>query len=540
MFLVKKLLKVFVCCFMINIIVLGSNLLADENTQIKSPSPEIRTPKPSPAAKINGPSVFGVRPGNPFLYQIPATGNRPMLFSVENLPAGLTLDADTGRITGTIKKAGEYKVTLYAKNELGKDEKKFKIVVGETIALTPPMGWNSWNAYKATVTGENVIRAARAMVSTGLMNHGWSYVNIDDAWQDKRGGEFNAIQPNEKFPDIHKMCDEIHAMGLKVGIYSTPWTTSYAKYIGGSSDEPNGAWTQTKRFYRGKISFAENDAKQWAKWGIDYLKYDWNPKSTKPNADSSEQFHKDVETMAKALQACGRDVVYSYSNSMPYEEIEKAAALLNCWRTTGDIEDTWQSVRQKAFYMDLPKDAPNDAPLPAPSDKWAAHCKPGRWNDPDMMVIGVVNFDNYQHPTRLTPDEQYLHITQWCMAAAPLLLGCDLDQLDEFTTNLITNDEVLAVNQDSLAKQATLAGNENNTLLVYARDLEDGSKAVALYNLGSLTAQVTAKWTNLKINGKYKVRDLWRQKDLGEFEEKFSMPVASHGAEMFKLTPAAK
>jgi alpha-galactosidase len=174
MYLMEKIQKVFVCCFMINVIVLGSNLLAEENTQIKSPSPEIRTPKPSPAAKINGPSVFGVRPGNPFLYQIPATGNRPMLFSVGNLPAGLTLDADTGRITGTIKKAGEYTVTLQAKNELGKDEKKFKIFVGETIALTPPMGWNSWNAYKATVTGQNVIRAARAMVSTGLINHGWS------------------------------------------------------------------------------------------------------------------------------------------------------------------------------------------------------------------------------------------------------------------------------------------------------------------------------------------------------------------------------
>jgi alpha-galactosidase len=500
-----------------------------------TPQAEIRTPKPPETPRINGPSIFGVRPDHPFLYRIPATGARPMEFSVASLPAGLAVDAQTGQITGSLKEPGTHVVTLRAKNSLGAGEKKFKIVVGETIALTPPMGWNSWNAYHGSVTGENVIHAARAMASSGLIDHGWTYINIDDAWQKARGGPFNAIQPNEKFPDFHKMCDEIHALGLKVGIYSTPWTTSYARYIGGSSDDPNGAWSKGGGRRNGKISFAEADAKQWAAWGIDYLKYDWNPNQTTPR-ETSEAFHQDTETMRKALRDCGRDIVYSYSNGMRFEDIADQSQMLNCWRTTGDIGDSWPSMAAKAFYISIPRR--QTEPQGPPSDKWAPYARPGHWNDPDMMVLGVVNFGGRQHPTRLTPDEQYLHMTQWCMACAPLLLGCDLDQLDEFTLNLVTNDEVLAVNQDTLGKQATVVSNENNVLLVYARDLEDGSRAVALYNLSPEPATVTAKWSDLKLSGRQAVRDLWRQKELGEFTDQFQMRVASHGAELVKIHPA--
>jgi alpha-galactosidase len=513
-------------------------------TESNAPKGEIRTPKPPETPRINGPSIFGVRPGNPFLYRIPATGARPMEFSVEPLPEGLQVDAGTGQITGSLRQAGEHVVTLRARNALGTGEKKFKIVVGETIALTPPMGWNSWNAYHGSVTGENVIHAARAMASSGLIDHGWTYINIDDAWQKERGGPFKGIQPNEKFPDFQKMCDEIHALGLKVGIYSTPWVTSYAGYVGGSADNPEGIWPpprtdandgsrQGRRVRKhGEYAFAENDAKQWAAWGIDYLKYDWNPRQSTPR-ETLEEFTFHVATMATALRRCGRDIVYSYSNSMPFEHIAVESKLLNCWRTTGDIGDNWQSMATKAFYNNIPRGQAD--PQGPPNDRWAPYAGPGHWNDPDMMVLGVVNFGGRQHPTRLTPDEQYLHVTQWCMAASPLLLGCDLDQLDKFTLNLITNDEVLAVSQDALGKQATLASNENNVLLVYARDLEDGSKAVALYNLGKEPASMTAKWPDLKLSGRQAVRDLWRQKDLGEFDGQFQLTVAPHGAELVKI-----
>ena len=484
---------------------------------------EIRTPKAPATPRINGPGIFGVRPGNPFLYHIPATGNRPMTFSVSDLPKGLKLDAASGDISGSVANAGEFTVTLHVKNSKGSADKKLKIVVGEEISLTPPMGWNSWNAYHATVTGENVMHAARAMVSSGLINHGWSYINIDDSWQGKRGGKFNGIQPNEKFPDMQKMCDDIHGMGLKVGIYSTPWVTSYAGYIGGSADNPEGAWEAPTNRVRlnGKYPLAENDANQWAAWGIDYLKYDWNPRNSNPR-ETSDDFHQHTSTMAKALRKSKRDVVFSYSNSMPFDDIADQSQMYNCWRTTGDIGDSWLSMASKAFYMNAPRNAKELQG--SPSDRWAPFARPGHWNDPDMMVLGMVNFGGKQHPTRLKPDEQYLHVTAWSMAAAPLLLGCDMDKLDDFTLGLVSNDEVLAIEPGSRsANKRSLASNHDDKLLVYARPLEDGTQAVALYNLGTEFIKVTAKWSDLKLSGQHSVRDLWRQKDLGNFSsEEFS------------------
>lgn len=512
---------------------IAENLISAQDSNTNA-APEIRTPPAAPLPHINGPDVFGVRPGNPFLCQVPATGDRPMTFSADHLPRGLKLDAETGLITGKLHKKwfglkNKFVVALHAKNDLGEDSKKFTIVVGETIALTPPLGWNSWNAYHETVTGEKVIHAARAMVASGMINYGWTYINIDDSWQGQRGGPFGGIQPNDKFPDMSGMCDEIHALGLKTGIYSTPWTTSYARFIGGSSDDPHGTWTHT-HYQSGNYSFADNDAKQWAAWGFDYLKYDWNPGSSK---ETSAQFLNDSTTMHKALRKSGRDVVYSYSNDMPFNEIANQSDLFNCWRTTGDISDNWVSMAERAFYF-----TPQHRTLAGPpSDKWAPYARPGHWNDPDMMVLGVVNFGGKQHHTGLTPDEQYLHMTAWCMASAPLLLGCDLDKLDAFTLNLIENPEVLAIDQDALGHQATLASNLSNTELVYVKNLEDASKAVALYNLASHPLKIIAKWTDLGISGNHKVRDLWREKDLGQFNGEFSKLVAPHSTELVKISP---
>ena len=163
-----------------------------------------------------------------------------MTFSAEGLPKGLAIDAETGRITGRVKRSGEYTVRLRAKNALGEYERDLRIVAGDKIALTPPMGWNSWNCWARDVTREQVLASARAMVEKGLVNHGWTYINIDDGWQGQRGGKYNAIQPNTKFPDMKGLADEIHGMGLKIGIYSTPWIGTYAAHIGSYSDNPDG------------------------------------------------------------------------------------------------------------------------------------------------------------------------------------------------------------------------------------------------------------------------------------------------------------
>lgn len=482
----------------------------------------ILTPKAGPQPKINGPKVFGVRPGHPIIFTIPASGVRPMTFYADNLPKGLIVDAKTGKISGLIAKEGTYNVTLHAKNKLGEDKRSLKIIVGETIALTPPMGWNSWNIYASKVTQELVLANAKAMANSGLIEHGWTYMNIDDVWQGKRGGEFYAILPDSStFPNMQSLCDEVHNLGLKIGIYSTPWTESYGHHIGGSSQNVEGLFEKTKEnisrnkklfpYAIGQYTFWDKDVKQWAKWGFDYLKYDWNPIEV-----------PETKAMYDLLRNSGRDIVFSLSNSTPFASIAELSKIANAWRTGGDIKDNWKSLKSRLLTQ----------------DKWAPYSSPGHWNDPDMMIVGWVGWGKGPHPTQLTPDEQYTHMSAWCLQSVPLLLGCDMTKLDDFTLSLLTNDEVIAVNQDPLGKQATIVS-RLDSCGVLAKDLEDGSKAAGLFNLtDGVTRKLTIKWSDLGIKGKYIVRDLWRQKDLGTFEEEFSADVNPHGVVMINIRKA--
>ncbi|MFD2162323.1 putative Ig domain-containing protein [Paradesertivirga mongoliensis] len=481
----------------------------------------ILTPKPQPAAKITGPKVFGVRPKHPIVFTVTATGTRPITFSATNLPAGVTLDALTGKLSGSITKAGAYTINLHAKNNIGSSSRQFKIVVGEKIALTPPMGWNSWNIYGDRVSQEAVMANAKAMVNSGLINHGWSYMNIDDAWQGKRGGDFNAILPDSsRFPDMSGLVHEVHNMGLKIGIYSSPWIETYAHRIGGSAMNPAGTFEPVKvnvprrekkiPYAIGKYIFAENDAKQWSKWGFDYLKYDWNPIE-----------YPETKLMYDALRKSGRDIIFSLSNSTPYRSIKELSTVSNAWRTGGDIRDTWESLSARLFTQ----------------DRWAPYARPGHWNDPDMMILGYVGWGKTPKPTRLTPDEQYTHVSAWALMSVPLLLGNDLTKLDEFTISLLTNDEVLDVNQDPLGLQATTISKRGETGIM-AKDLENGSIAAGLFNTGDTTTTVTLRWPDLNIVGKYIVRDLWRQKDLGTFVNSFPASVNKHGVVLISLRKA--
>jgi len=497
-----------------------------------SSADEILTPPAPPTPRINGAKIFGVRPGSPFLFTIPATGDRPMAFSADPLPRGLKLDSQTGRITGTLKKTGEFVVTLRATNSLGAATEKFRIVcANDAIALTPPMGWNSWNCFASAVSEDRVKRAADAMVKSGLINHGWTYINVDDYWQNHRDspdptlrGPFRdrhgQIVPNSRFPDMPGLADYIHKLGLKAGLYSSPgpWT------CGGCA---------------GSFGHERQDAQTYAKWGFDYLKYDWC--SYGAIADGRNPQAKDIPTwlegtgktnvtvamypykvMGRFLRAQKRDIVYSLCQ-YGMADVWKWGASVNgnCWRTTGDITDTWRSMRNIGFRQ----------------DKAAPYAGPGHWNDPDMLIVGEVGW-GHLHPTRLTPDEQYTHISLWCLLSAPLLIGCDMEKLDDFTLNLLCNDEVLAIDQDALGKEAMCVASNGNTR-VYAKDLEDGSKAVGLFNLGEAPVNATAHWSDLKISGSQTVRDLWRQKDLGQFENQFNSSVAPHGVVLVKIQPVA-
>ena len=488
----------------------------------------ILTPAPANKPRINTAPVFGVTPGNPFLFTIVATGEKPILFSADRLPKGLTLDSKTGIITGKLMEKGNHEVVLKAQNQLGKSQKSLVIKVGDTISLTPPMGWNGWNSWARQIDGGKVIASAKAMVNMGLKDHGWNYVNIDDAWQGNRAGKYNAMQANEKFSNFKGMIDEIHGMGLKLGVYSTPWITSYAGYIGGSSNIESGAFPDSvknnKRSFRyiGKYRFEKEDALQMADWGVDFLKYDWRLEV--PSA----------ERMSIALKKSGRDIIYSLSNSAPFNDVKDWVRISNMYRTGPDIRDSWHGLYRCTFTL----------------DKWGPYGGPGHWNDPDMMILGNVTTGTDMHPTRLTPDEQYSHISLFALLSAPLLIGCPIEQLDAFTLNLLTNDEVIDIDQDPLGKSARLMADEGG-VQTWLKPMQDGSYAVGFFNTddyGKLP-QSFFRWgtekpknfnvmfAKLGLKGKWRVQDVWRQKNLGVKESSFTSIIPHHGVMMYRLYP---
>ena len=492
----------------------------------------ILTPLAIATPKINGTSIYGVRPGSPFQFLIPATGDRPMSFSAKELPIGLKIDTETGIITGKLAKAGTFILTLGAKNAKGSTEKQFKIVCGNRIALTPPMGWNSWNCFADQVSADKVKRAANAMVNSGLVNHGWSYINVDDFWENNRDSKDSSLRgklrddagkiiPNKRFGDMKLLADYVHDKGLKVGLYSSPgpWT------CGGCT---------------GSYNYEKEDAESYSTWGFDYLKYDWcsygGVINGMPNNDpykvGSLSYNggnklatalKPFKIMGDYLKQQPRDIMFSlcqYGMSDVWKWGDSVGG--TSWRTTNDITDTWASVKGIALAQ----------------DKAAAWVKPGNWNDPDMLVLGTVGWGN-PHPSKLKPDEQYLHFSLWCLFSAPLLIGCDMEKLDDFTLNLLTNDEVIAVNQDPLGKQATCKDTLND-LRVYEKVLADGSHAVGFCNFGVEKVDISYKnFKKLGITGEQVVRDLWRQKkvaNINTMEEGISVKVPAHGVLLYKFS----
>jgi len=496
-----------------------------------SKEPYILTPAALATPRINSAKVFGVRPGSPFQYMVAATGDRPMVFSAKDLPKCLKINLKTGIISGLLQKTGTFEVTLGAKNAKGKAEKKLRIVCGDQIALTPPMGWNSWNCFANEVSADKVKRAANAMVKSGLINHGWTYINIDDFWENNRDSKDQSLRgdlrdksgnivPNSRFVDMKPLADYVHNLGLKIGLYSSP-----------------GPWTCGGCV--GSYGYEKQDAESYAKWGFDYLKYDWcsygNVINGLPDNDpykvSSLSYNggnelntamKPFKVMGECLRQQPRDIVFSvcqYGMSDVWKWGDSVNG--NCWRTTNDITDTWASV--KGIALDQDKSAP--------------YAKPGNWNDPDMLVVGNVGWGN-PHPSKLKPDEQYLHISLWSLFAAPLLIGCDMEKLDDFTLNLLTNDEVIEINQDPLGKQATCVQTIGD-LRIYVKELEDGSRAAGFCNFGLEKISMSYRdFEKLGIVGQQKVHDLWRQKDIVSIDtrkDQLLLDVPAHGVLFYKF-----
>lgn len=463
------------------------------------PAPKIALGDPALPA-IHGPRITGATPGNPFLFLIPATGQGPLTYSAQNLPAGITLDPKTGILSGALKTAGRTDVVIRVKGPKGEAGRVLTIVGGQNaLALTPPMGWNSWNVWGCSVDDAKVRAAADAMVESGLAAKGYQYINIDDCWQDERG-EDGEIRPNEKFPDMKALADYVHSKGLKLGIYSSPGPRTCANHTGSLGHEAQ-------------------DAKTYARWGVDYLKYDWCSYGGVAKDNSLPELKKPYFVMRDALADSGRDIVYSLCQ-YGMGEVWKWGAEVggNLWRTTGDITDSWGSMANIGFAHD------NRSP----------YAGPGHWNDPDMLVVGKVGWGPNLHDTRLKPNEQITHISLWTLLAAPLLIGCDMTQMDDFTKALLTNTEVINVNQDPLGRAARRVAKQGRTE-VWARPLYDGTMAVGLFNRSTDSAKVTVRWKDLGLSGRQPVRNLWLRKAEGIFRDDFTATVPTHGCVFLKV-----
>ncbi len=480
--------------------------------------PEIASGDPE-TPEFHGPRIFGATPGRDFLFRVPVTGKTPVTISATGLPDGLTMD-ENGIITGKINQAGEYKVRLTAKNSLGTAHRTLRLVAGEhKLALTPQMGWNSWNAYGMANDAKRTRAATEAMINSGLAAKGFMYINIDDGWQNGRNAA-GEIQTTDKFGDMKALADYVHSHGLRFGVYSSPGP----KTCGG---------------HTGSFGHEVQDANTYAQWGVDYLKYDWCSYGEKaPPHPDLEQFIKPYRVMGEALRKSGRDIFFSlcqYGMGHVWTWAGKPPVRGNSARISGDINDSWGSMISNGFNSD---------------GMLFPFAGPGYWNDPDMLVVGWGYFeDGPLHWTKLTPHEQLTHITHWCMLAAPLLLGCDLEKLLEpgkpntFTRDLMTNTEVLAVNQDELGVQAQRVDRQGS-LEVWARPLWDGTVAVAIFNLGMVPKTVTIpSWDMVdpvlrrgekSMRGMQNIRDLWRRKDLGT-KASFSATIPVHSAVMLKV-----
>jgi alpha-galactosidase len=368
----------------------------------------------------------------------------------------------------------------------------------QSLAATPPMGWNSWNHFARKVTDADVRAAADALVSSGMRDAGYIYVNIDDTWEAGRDAQGN-IQTNSKFPDMKALADYVHSKGLKLGIYSGPGPTTCANFEASYGHE-------------------EQDAKSYAAWGIDYLKYDlcgfrkiMDQEAPNDPAKAFAMQKAAYEKMHRALVATGRPIVFSlcqYGWNKVWEWGTDVGG--NLWRTTGDINDHYARMEQIGF---------SQAGL-------AKYAGPGHWNDPDMLEVGNGG---------MTGDEYRLHMSLWVILAAPLLAGNDLSKMTPETLEILTNKEVVAIDQDALGKQgdrvSAVGPNE-----IWAKSLSGGAKAVALFNRAESPLPMTLHLSDVGASGNAKLRDLWAHKDVSATDGSYTVLVPRHGVVLLKVS----
>ena len=501
---------------------------------------EILTPAPKKAARINGPKIYGVRPGKEFIYRIPCQGERPIRFGIKGLPAGLKLDNETGIITGKVpSQKGTYSMTFEAKNGHGGSELKFKLVIGEKIALTPPTGWNSWGGHAIDVSDEIMRTAADVFVEHGLADVGFQYIGIDDCWMrvtqkmyDERPDyvkkkhrsfdykknkaigpirdEYGDILPNGKFPDMKSMTDYLHSKGLKAGIYSSPGPKTCQR------------WAASYGHQRA-------DADQYARWGFDLLKYDLCS-----GGKSKKQFQKTIEgfttkdfwrPMALNLLVQDRDILFNLCNYGIDSPWTWAPSIdIQTWRIGGDLNHNVKNYFRNALRI---------------ATNLRQYSKPGQWNDPDFMYIHrIKDVRDMGRPSKEIPlntNQRYQYVSLWSIICAPFFFSCDIENIDDFTIGLLGNADVVNINQDELGHVAeVIRDKDSETIMV--KKLADKSIVLAVFNRDPKnTRPIEVGWDELDRCCDQEVFDVWRQKDIGIYKGGISVELSPDGVGLFVL-----
>ncbi len=528
--------------------------IVSPNTNLNAREEQIVAAARSDAAPhFNGARVIGIRPGTPFLYSLAVTGAQPMAFTVGKLPAGLEFDASSGIIRGTLASPGDFTVTARAKNSAGRAETGLRIVCGDQLALLPPMGWNSYDAFGDSVVEAEVLANA-AWLKEHLQPLGWDTVVVDFRWYDSKAdgkrvqnpegvtidGNGRCIPPTNRFPSaadgngFKALADQIHAMGLKFGIHimrgiprkavAGDLPIADSEFKASQAVVPEGDTNRVCRWNRdmygvdagspaGKAWYA-SIARQYAAWGVDYVKCD----------DISYPYRAvEIETLSQSLRASGRSIVLSLSpGPTPVTQGAVVRQVANLWRISGDFWDNWRSLNRNFTLFAA----------------WETNSGPGHWPDGDMIPFGHICQRNCDvHPdrwTRFTRNEQLTLMSLWALAPSPLMLGMNLPDNDAWTTALLTSPEVLAVNQDPAGHPVVKMTGTNLPGEVWMKELADGSHSVGLFNRTGETNTIHVAWRDLGLGARPAVRDLWLRQDLGRQKE-FTGELPPHGCVLLKI-----
>lgn len=478
---------------------------------------EIAIAKPfAGTPEINLPSVIGASPEKPVIIRIATTGVRPIKFTAENLPEGLVLENNI--ISGKVKNEGKYHFVIKAENALGMDEKEIVIEIkNDAVQLTPLMGFTSWNAFGFEVTQKDMEETAKIMLERGMCEYGYDHINIDSGWQGEYGGKFDAIQPNEKFPDMASFCDKMHKEGLKCGIYSTPMLNAFGvatdyvpQPLGCTQGEPDDRFADEHGGI-GKIRKEKNNALQWAEWGFDYLKYDWRP---------CDPYNADL--MKQELIKTDRDFGFCVSVKARPEYHTYWEKHTNSYRCNIDSLGTWDNLLEiYRTYFDF-----------------VDYINKGHYFDLDMLDIGdcylfkKLGFCD-EPGFGMTEDEQLCAYSMRAFLSSPIQISANLAKMTEFEFSLYCNNEIIAINQDCgffTAKPYIMLENGKKIIHVFKKKLSGGEYAYMALNLGE-----TEESVKIYLDDELSIRDAWAKKDMG-INKNISVTMKPHTVRIFKTS----